>query len=120
MAAGATLLLGVVGIYGVIAYVVAQRRREVAIRTVAGADARTVVGLFVRHGVVTVVLGLGVGVLLSALAMRAMASWLHDVDPFDPLAYAAAVTLLGVVAIVAVWLPARAATRVSPGLALRG
>lgn len=120
VAAGATLLLGVVGIYGVIAYVVAQRRREVAIRMALGADARTVVGLFVRHGVVTVVLGLITGVVLSALATRAMASWLHDVNPVDPLAYAAAVTLLGVVAIVAVWLPARAATRVSPGLALRG
>jgi putative ABC transport system permease protein len=120
IAAAVTLLLGVVGIYGVIAYVVAQRRREVAIRMALGADARTVVRLFVRHGVVTVAHGLGAGALLSALATRALAAWLYDVSPFDPLAYAAAVTLLGVVAVVAVWLPARAATRVSPGLALRG
>jgi predicted permease len=120
VAAAVTLLLGVVGIYGVIAYVVAQRRREVAIRMALGADARTVVGLFVRHGVVTVALGLGAGALLSAMATQALSAWLYDVSPFDPLAYAGAVTLLGVVAIVAVWLPARAATRVSPGLALRG
>jgi putative ABC transport system permease protein len=120
IAAAVTLLLGVVGIYGVIAYVVAQRRREVAIRMALGADARTVVRLFVRHGVVTVALGLCAGALLSAMATRALAAWLYDVSRFDPLAYAAAIALLGVVAIVAVWLPARAATRVSPSLALRG
>ena len=120
LAAAVTLLLGVVGIYGVIAYVVAQRRREVAIRMALGADARVVIGLFVRHGIATVALGLGAGALLSVTATRALAAWLYDVSPFDPLAYAAAVSLLGVVAVAAVWLPARAATRVSPGLALRG
>jgi predicted permease len=120
VAAAVTLLLGVVGIYGVIAYVVAQRRREVAIRMALGADAGSVVGLFLRHGLTTVAIGLAAGAGLSVLSTRALAAWLFEVSPLDPLAYASAVALLGSVALVAVWIPARAATRVAPGLALRG
>ena len=119
VAAVVTLLLGVVGIYGVIAYVVAQRRREVAIRMALGADAGSVVGLFLRHGLITVAVGLMAGAALSLLTTRALGAWLFDVSPLDPLAYASAVALLGSVALVAVWIPARAATRVAPGLAMR-
>jgi putative ABC transport system permease protein len=115
-----TLLLGVVGIYGVIAYVVAQRRREVAIRMALGADAGWVVGLFLRHGLTTVAIGLAAGAALSVLTTRALGAWLFEVSTLDPLAYASAVALLAGVALVAVWIPARAATRVAPGLALRG
>jgi putative ABC transport system permease protein len=120
VAAGVTLLLGVVGIYGVIAYVVAQRRREVAIRMALGADAGWVVGLFLRHGLTTVAIGLAAGAALSVLTTRALGAWLFEVSTLDPLAYASAVALLAGVALVAVWIPARAATRVAPGLALRG
>ena len=120
IAASVTLLLGVVGIYGVIAYVVAQRRREVGIRMALGAAAGEVQRLFLRQGVIITAIGLTVGVMASAGVMRLLASLLFGVSPLDPVTYAASLVGLGSIALVATWLPARRATQVDPAMALRG
>lgn len=120
VAAGVTLLVGVVGLYGVIAYVVAQRRREVGIRLALGAGAGQVQRLFVARGVALVTGGLAVGAAMAAVTSRALSAMLFDVSPLDPAAYAAAFAAVGGLALLAVWLPARAATRVPAGIVLRG
>jgi ABC-type antimicrobial peptide transport system permease subunit len=120
IAASVTLLLGVVGIYGVIAYVVAQRRREVGIRMALGAAASEVQRLFLRHGLIITAVGLIAGVIASAAVMRLLASLLFGVSPLDPATYAASLVGLGSIALLATWLPARRATLVDPAVALRG
>jgi ABC-type antimicrobial peptide transport system permease subunit len=120
IAASVTLLLGIVGIYGVIAYVVVQRRREVGIRMALGAAAGEVQSLFLRHGLVITAVGLAVGLAASAGVTRLMATLLYEVSALDPITYALAVVGLGGIAGLATWLPARAATRVDPAHALRG
>jgi predicted permease len=120
IAASVTLLLGVVGIYGVIAYVVAQRRREVGIRMALGARAAQVQRLFVTRGMLVTGIGLVAGVCAAAALTRLLTSILFEVSPFDPLTYAVVVVALGTVALVATWLPARQATVVDPAIALRG
>ena len=120
VAASVTLLLGLVGIYGVIAYVVAQRRREVGIRMALGAAAGEVQGLFVRHGLVITAIGLVVGVAAAASVTRLISTLLYNVSPLDPLTYAGSIVGLAIVALLATWLPARQATRVDPATALRG
>jgi predicted permease len=119
IAAGVALLLGLVGIYGVIAYIVAQRRREVGIRMAVGASAGEVQRLFVGRGLVLTAFGLGVGLLVSLAVMRALSAILFGVSPFDAPTYAGVAVLLAVVSLVATWLPARQASRVDPALALR-
>jgi predicted permease len=119
IAAAVTLLLGVVGIYGVIAYVVAQRRREVGIRMALGAAGGQVQTLFVRHGLLVTGIGLLLGAIAAAALSRVLAALLFNVNPLDPLTYAAGITVLGTVALLATWLPARQATQVDPATALR-
>ena len=120
VAGAVTLLLGVVGLYGVIAYVVVQRRREVGLRMALGAGAGDVQRLFVTRGLAIVGAGLAAGCLTAAVAARTLEALLFEVSPLDPLAYVAAVATLGVVAALAIWIPARAATQVAPGIILRG
>jgi ABC-type antimicrobial peptide transport system permease subunit len=120
IASAVTLLLGVVGIYGVIAYVVAQRRREVGIRMALGAAASEVQSLFVRHGLVITGIGLAIGAVAAAALSRVLGALLFNVSPLDPVTYGAGIVALGLVAVVATWLPARQATRVDPASALRG
>ena len=119
IAASVTLLLGLVGIYGVIAYIVAQRRREVGIRMALGAQSKSVQRIFVTRGLSLTALGLGVGLIAAAGLMRVLSSLLFGVTPFDPLTYLAVIAGLGGVAMLATWIPARQATRVDPMLALR-
>jgi ABC-type antimicrobial peptide transport system permease subunit len=119
IAAGVTLLLGLVGIYGVIAYIVSQRKREVGIRIALGAHSGEVQRMFVTRGLILTGIGLVVGLAAAASLMRLMSSLLFGVNPFDPVTYAAVVTGLAVVALLATWLPARAATKIDPMLALR-
>jgi putative ABC transport system permease protein len=119
IAAGVTLLLGLVGIYGVIAYIVAQRRREVGIRMALGARGESVQKIFVTRGLVLAAIGLIAGIAAAAALMRLLSSQLFGVDPFDPITYAAVAAALGSVTLIATWLPARQATRVDPMLALR-
>src|SRR5690606_27402135 len=119
VAGGVALLLGLVGIYGVIAYIVEGRKREVGIRMAIGATAGQVQSLFLRRGLVLTAVGLAIGVVASIGVMRLLSALLFGVSPFDPTTYALVVVALGSVAVLATWLPARHATRVDPSSALR-
>ena len=119
IAASVTLLLGIVGIYGVIAYIVAQRRREIGIRMALGARSGEVQRMFIGRGVALAGVGLVVGLVSASLLMRLLGSLLFGVSPFDPLTYGAVISSLALVALVATWIPARRATRVDPMSALR-
>jgi predicted permease len=119
IAASVTLLLGLVGIYGVIAYIVSQRRREVGIRMALGAQGESVQRIFVARGLSLAAIGLVLGLIGAAALMRLLSSQLFGVNAFDPITYIAVTAGLGLVALVATWLPARQATRIDPMLALR-
>ena len=119
IASAVTLLLGMVGIYGVIAYVVAQRRREVGIRMALGAAAGEVQRMFLGHGLAITAVGLVVGAGAAAAVSRVLGTLLFNVSPLDPLTYLAGVGALGGIALLATWIPARQATRVDPATALR-
>jgi predicted permease len=119
IAAAVALLLGVVGIYGVIAYIAAQRTREIGVRMALGAQAADVRRLFVGHGLKLVAIGLVLGVGAALALTRLMSTLLFGVGPMDPLTYLAVSLVLGTVALVATYLPARRASRVDPIVALR-
>jgi ABC-type antimicrobial peptide transport system permease subunit len=113
------LLLGVVGIYGVIAYSVSQRTREIGIRMALGAQQPTVTGMFVRHGLVLTGVGVACGLIAAVLLMRLMSSLLFNVNPVDPVTYGAVSIGLVSTAWVASYLPSRRAATVDPVEALR-
>jgi predicted permease len=113
------LLLGVSGLYGVIAYAVSRRRREIGIRMALGARARDILGLFLRRGLVTTALGMAIGLLGAAGAGRLMQALLFGVEPLDPLTFAAMPIVLATAAVLASYLPARRATAVDPVDAMR-
>jgi ABC-type antimicrobial peptide transport system permease subunit len=119
IAAAVALLLGVVGIYGVIAYVAQQRTKEIGIRMALGAARHDVSRLFVRHGVVLAGIGILCGMGAAALMTRAMSALLFGVSAYDPLTYAAVALALGATALLASYLPARRASRIDPADALR-
>jgi predicted permease len=114
------LLMAAVGLYGVMAFAVNQRVREIGIRVALGAPASRVVGLFVRQGMKLVTIGAVFGLMggtLFALLLRRVMFGLGDA--FDPIAFGAVTVLLAAVALLACWLPARRATKVDPMVALR-
>lgn len=113
------LVLAVVGLYGVIAYTVNLRRHEIAIRMAIGATEHRVFADVLSNGGRMVLAGWIIGIALTALVAHGAASILFGVSPFDPLTYAAASLVLGGVALLACYLPARRATRVDPATALR-
>ena len=113
------LALAVVGIYGVSSYAVAQRTREIGIRSALGAQQRELVGMVLREGMRLVVLGAALGIVFALVLWRLVASLLYDVSPADPFTFSAASILLLLVALLATWIPARRAARVDPMLALR-
>jgi predicted permease len=118
-AAAVTLTLGAVGLYGVMAYVVTLRRRELGIRIALGASPRAVAAATTRQGITLTTVGVAGGLVLFAIAGRFMRGFLFGVAPWDPLTIAgAALVLLGVAAF-ASWIPARRAGRVDPAEALR-
>ncbi len=119
IAASVALLLGVVGIYGVISYGVTQRTREIGIRMALGADLGAVRRLVLRQGVLLTTLGVGLGLTCAFFLTRLMSSLLFGVNPTDPVTYAAVALLLASIALLACYLPARRASRVSPTEALR-
>ena len=112
------LLLSAIGIYGVLAYGVAQRRREIGIRLALGSTGGAVFGLVLREGLRMVVLGLALGFLALFALRRALVAVLYGVTPFDPTVLLSVAFALGVVALVAMSIPARRASRVSPVVAL--
>jgi len=113
------LLLVSVGLYGVVAYGVGQRTREIGIRVALGADRRTVVRMVVGGGLAQAGLGLAIGTVLAFGATRALGSLLFGVRAADPLTFGTVAALLIAVALAAGWLPARRAARVDPVEALR-
>jgi ABC-type antimicrobial peptide transport system permease subunit len=113
------LLLGVVGIYGVIAYSVSQRTREIGIRMALGAQQKTLTGMFVRHGLMLTGIGVACGLVVAFLVMGVMSALLFKVSPADPVTYAAVSIGLGVTAFLASYLPSRRAATVDPVEALR-
>ena len=119
IAAAVALMLGVVGIYGVIAYIAAQRTREVGIRMALGAQRGDVSRLFIRHGLVLTAVGLVAGVGLAIGLTRLMSAQLFGVSPVDGPTYAAVAAGLATIALLATYLPARRASRVDPVEALR-
>ncbi|MES2697134.1 MAG: ADOP family duplicated permease [Verrucomicrobiota bacterium] len=113
------LLLALVGIYAVKSYVVARRTREIGIRLALGAQRADVVTLILRQGALQAAFAIAVGTLLSLLAGQMLAKLLFHVAPFEFLILAACATVVALAALLAAWLPARRATRVSPLEALR-
>jgi len=119
VAAGVTLVLGVVGLYGVIAYIVTLRTRELGVRIALGAQPRSVAAMVTRQGLVLSAVGIGVGLALVVLVGRFLRSMLYEVTPTDPFTLGAAAATLLAFALFASWLPARRAARVDPMEALR-
>jgi len=116
---GIALLLAVVGVYGVKAYVVERRTREIGIRLALGANRRDVFSLIAMQGVLQTAVSVAAGLALSLGAGRVLSSMLFSVSPADPVSLTVAAALLSGAALLACYLPARRATRVSPLTALR-
>jgi putative ABC transport system permease protein len=112
------LFLASVGIYGVLAYQVAQRRREIGIRLALGSDPRRIFGLVLQEGLVLLASGLGIGLAGAFAIRRAMETQLFGVRPTDPLVMIAVVGVLSIVAVTACAVPARRAARIDPVIAL--
>ena len=116
---GVALLLAVIGVYGIMAYSVGERRREFAIRMAIGAQDRQVVRAVVRQGASLVTVGVFLGLLLALLLSRGVSSLLFRVSPADPVTLLLVAFGLGAVGLLACWIPANQATRVQPVTALR-
>lgn len=117
--AGVALFLSALGIYGVLAYDVSQRTREIGVRGAVGATHGQIIGLIMRQGLWKTGLGLAIGLAGALLLSGYLKTMVFEVSPTDPRAYAAISMLLIAVAAVACWLPARRATKVNPMIALR-
>ena len=116
---GLGLLLACTGVYGVVAFAVGRRRREVGIRMALGADRHDVLGLLLWQAFKPVVAGAVVGLGLAAAAAQLIRAMLYGVSPLDPLAFATTAAILTGMALLAAIIPARAALRVDPAVTLR-
>jgi predicted permease len=114
------LVLAAVGLYGVVAYSVSQRTREIGVRMALGADRDNVLRLIVGDGMRLVLTGMGIGMVLAYALTRVMGQFLFGVSPIDPLVFAAMPLMLAVVALAASYIPARRAALANPLTALRG
>jgi predicted permease len=115
----AATLIATCGIYGLMAYAVTQRRREIGVRMALGADRRAVLRLVLSRALRIVVAGVVVGLAGAAAVTRVLQTFLFGVTPTDPTAFSLVTLLLMAVGLVAAWLPARRATRIDPAAALR-
>jgi putative ABC transport system permease protein len=113
------LAIGMVGLYGVLAYGVTLRRREIGVRMALGASARDVTRMIARHGIVLAAVGVGVGLVGAIAGTRLLRGLLYGVSPTDAVALASTCLVLLIVATVASWLPARRAASIDPMEALR-
>ncbi|HEY2162731.1 MAG TPA: FtsX-like permease family protein, partial [Gemmatimonadaceae bacterium] len=119
VAAAVTLALGVVGLYGVIAYIVTLRTRELGVRIALGAQPGSVAVMVARQGLALSALGIVAGIVLLAVVGRFVRSFLFEVAPMDPLTIGGSTVLLAIFALLASWIPARRASMVDPTEALR-
>jgi predicted permease len=119
IAAGAALVLGVVGIYGVMSYIVSQRTPEIGVRLALGAEPVAVAAMVIRQGGIVSIVGIAIGLAAAWAGSRLIQSLLYGVAPRDPATFAATSAALLAVALLACWLPARRAARLSPLDALR-
>lgn len=117
--AALALILGSIGVYGVVAYSVARRTPELAIRMALGASPQQMLREAARSGLLLCIAGLAAGLTCAVLLSRTLASLLYQVQPGDPATFVATAAGLLAVAILACWLPARRATRIDPAAALR-
>ena len=119
IAAGMALLLGSVGLYGVIAYIVSQRTREMGVRIALGAQASRVHRLVLRQGMTLALAGVALGLVGAVGVSRFLEAFLFEVEPVDPVTYGGVAALLLAVAWLACYWPARRASRVDPLVAIR-
>jgi putative ABC transport system permease protein len=117
--AGVALFLATIGIYGVLSYTVEQRTHEIGVRMALGASGSVVVKMIVLQAMRTVGVGLAIGIAAALALTRYISSMLYGIRSWDPLVFVAITALLGGVALLASYLPARRATRVDPIMALR-
>ena len=117
--AGLAVLLASVGIYGLLAYMVGQRSREIGIRMALGARREDILRMFLRKGVALAGVGIVAGLVVSASTASMMASLLYGVRPHDPAVFLIVPLLLFAIAVLASYLPARRATKVNPMIAFR-
>jgi ABC-type antimicrobial peptide transport system permease subunit len=117
--AGAAMLIATCGLYGLMAYAVTQRRREIGVRMALGATRRDVQRLVLGRALRIVAVGLVIGLVGAVGVTRVLQTFLFGVTPTDPIAFAAVTLLLLAVGVLAAWLPARRATRIDPSAALR-
>jgi ABC-type antimicrobial peptide transport system permease subunit len=113
------LLLAMVGLYGVRAYTVSRRTREIGIRMALGANAGDMLRGILREGLIVTSIGAGIGLLLSLAVGKVLSSLLYKVSGADPLVFSSAVILLVAISLLACYLPARRAARIDPTVALR-
>jgi predicted permease len=114
VAGGIALFLAALGLYGVMAFWVAQRTREIGVRMALGGERRRVVGLVLRQGMIQTAWGLAVGLLLAIPVARAFGSILYDVAWYDPMVFGSILAILAAAAWLGCWVPARRATRIDP------
>lgn len=117
--AAVALLLAAIGMYGLLGTSVSERSREIGVRIAVGGSARRIRRMILGQGMALTGVGLGVGLLAAWLVARSLGPVLYEVEPVDPVAYTLVPLVLGVVASLAAWLPARRASRVDPVEALR-
>ena len=119
IAAAVALLLGIIGIYGVVSYVVSQSTSEIGVRLALGAEPRSVAAMIVRQGGFVALAGALAGLALALAGARLIESLLYGISPRDPMVFGLTTLALLTIALFACWLPARRAARISPIEALR-
>jgi putative ABC transport system permease protein len=116
---GFALVLTALGLYGVIAYTVSRRRREMGIRFALGAERSAILAMVVKNGMALATIGIAIGATTALLLSRLITSLLYRVTPTDPMTFVVVPIVLGAIALVATYIPARRASRVDPNVALR-